>query len=377
MTAILCATPFVSTAVASGLPPQGLYEECEPVNQAQCGSELSQMGGAGFQLALNYSAWYGDAAAVQAYASEAQAAGIKIIWPIDYAAWRDPGTATSLLSTYKMLAPDCGCSNNSSFVQYAINLVRNLPATWGYYVGDELDPSQASADAALASQVRSLDPNHQLLYVGMGSATTTGSNLQPFESIANVVGADIYPIGGGGTAQSVAPVASAVQQLSQQNRTASAMVLQAFDWSEYPATPSSAPTWPTESEMQQMRDEALAINPSMILWYSIYDVLRSDNPAGHWQDLVTAAFAPEPASPAAGSGTQSSSSPGGAIATVASAKHRHHRHRHRHRHRRHHRHRGRGRHRHRRDRHHRTEHRRQPHRAQDLLVPSLETLLVF
>lgn len=322
------------------------------------------MGGAGFQLALNYSAWYGDAAAIQAYASEAQAAGVKIIWPLDYSAWRDPGSATSLQSTYTALAPDCGCSDNSGFLQYTINLVRNLPATWGYYIGDELDPSQASADAALASQVRSLDPSHPLLYIGMGSAATTGSNLQPFESIANVVGADIYPIGGGGTDQSVAPVASAVQSLSDQNGTASAMVLQAFDWSEYPSTPSSDPTWPTESDMQTMRNEALAINPSMILWYSIYDVLRSDNPAGHWQDLVTAAFAPEPAAPAPGAG----SSPGAVIATVASVKHRHRHHRRRHRHRHHHR---------RRRHHHRTQHHRQPHRALDLLLPSLDTLLTF
>ena len=363
-TAVLCATPFASTALASGLPPQGLYEECEPVNQAQCASELSQMGSAGFQLALNYSAWYGNAAAIQAYANEAQAAGLKIIWPLDYSAWRDPGTATSLQSTYTALAPDCGCSDNSGFLQYTINLVRNLPATWGYYIGDELDPSQASADKALASQVRSLDPSHQLLYVGMGSAATTGSNLQPFESVANVVGADIYPIGGGGTDQSVAPVASAVQQLSQQNGTAPALVLQAFDWSQYPSTPSSNPTWPTESDMQAMRNEALAINPSMILWYSIYDVLRSDNPAGHWQDLVTAAFAPEPAAPAAAGGQ---SSPGATIASVASVKHRHRHHRRHHRHRHHRRH----------HRHHRTRHLRRPHRAVDVLLPSLDTLLMF
>lgn len=33
------------------------------------------------------------------------------------------------------------------------------------------------------------------------------------------------------------------------------------------------PRWPTESDMVAMRNEALTVHPSMILWYSLRDIL--------------------------------------------------------------------------------------------------------
>jgi hypothetical protein len=238
-------------------------------------------------------------------------------------------------------------------------------------VGDELNPSEASAVAALAAEVRSLDPGHPLLYVGMASSNLS-RDLQPFESIANVVGADIYPIGTGGTTQSVGPVANTVQQLSHAGGTLSAMVLQAFSWSEYPSTPSFSPRWPTEAEMQSMRDQALAANPSMILWYSIHDVLRSDDPAGHWRDLVQAAFAPAPASasspqprvrPRRLAARSSRRRPRAAASRLMSRRHRR-RLNHRHHRRRH------------RTKHHHHKHRRHRQHRRPLLT-SLDSLLLF
>lgn len=295
-TASLPPTTTQQPAVAapSGLPPQGLYEECEPVDQDQCAGELTQMGSAGFRLALDYSAWYGNAAQIEAYAREAQADGVELIWPLNDAAWRDPGSARTLISTYARLAPSCGCKTNSGFVRYALGLARSQTATWGYYIGDELAPSQAPAVAALAAQVRQLDPGHELLYVGNGS-TNLAATLPPFESIANVVGADAYPIGTSTPIASVAGIAGTVERLSRADRTRPAMVLQAFSWTEYPGEiRTTNPRWPTEAEMQTMRNQALAANPSLILWYSIYDILRSNNPTQHWRELVEAAFAPAP-----------------------------------------------------------------------------------
>ena len=279
---------------AGALPPQGLYEECAPSDQAQCAGELATMGGAGFRLAVNYTAWYGSAAQIQAYAAEAQTAGVKIIWPLDYAAWRDPGTASSLPSEYSDLTPDCGCATNAAFVQYAISLVRSLPATWGYYIGDELDPSQAPEVAALAAAVRALDPGHPLLYVGQGGPQTT-DNLRPFESMAGTVGADVYPIGQDVPTSYVGGVATDVGRLSSSAHTHPAMVLQAFSWGQYPTElQAPAPRWPTSTEMRQMRDQALLAKPSMILWYSLKDINDSPDPQAHWHDLVTAAFAAAP-----------------------------------------------------------------------------------
>jgi hypothetical protein len=273
------------------LPPQGLYEECAPSDQAQCAGELSLMGGAGFRLAVNYTAWYGSAAQIQAYAAEAQSAGVKIIWPLNYAAWRDAGTASTLPSEYSDLAPDCGCATNAAFLQYAITLVRSLPATWGYYIGDELDPSQAPEVAALAAAVRALDPGHPLLYVGQGGPQTT-FDLRPFESAAGTVGADVYPVGQDVPTSYVGGVASTVQRLSAAAHTHPAMVLQAFSWGEYPTELQAPdPRWPTSNEMRQMRDQALPAKPSMILWYSLEDINASPDPQAHWHDLVSAAFA--------------------------------------------------------------------------------------
>jgi hypothetical protein len=309
--ATLLATPTVASAAPS---PQGLYEECAPSNQQQCAGELAQMGGAGFRLALNYTAWYGSAADIQAYAGEAQAQGIKLIWPLNVSTWRD---GSSLTATYTQLAADCGCTTNEAFLQYAVNLVRNLPSTWGFYVGDEVGPSQAPLVAALAAKVRALDPVHPLLYVGSG-LSDVGPGLNPFLSAADVIGADVYPVGSGLPVAYVGDVASKVKDIAERGNKRSAMVLQAFSWGQYPTEIQAVgPRWPTEVEMRTMRDQAVLASPAMILWYNLSDIQRSDNPAKHWQDLVAAAFGGThpAASSSAGQGATSSSTGQGALSS--------------------------------------------------------------
>jgi hypothetical protein len=285
-------------AASAALPPQGLYEECAPSNQQQCAGELQQIGSAGFRLALNYTAWYASAADLEAYASEAQSAGVKLIWPLNYSAWRDPGSAATLASAYPVLAADCGCSSNAAFLQYVIGLVRSFPATWGYYIGDEVDVLAAPMVSALASDVRSLDPTHPLLYVGQ-SFPSLANNLQPFLGTADVVGADVYPVGEGRPVSVVGNVATALSTLTTGSRSRPAMVLQAFSWSQYPTEINAVdPRWPTEEEMRTMRNDALLAHPSMILWYDFSDIQRSDAPGQHWNDLEAAAFAPRAATAA-------------------------------------------------------------------------------
>jgi hypothetical protein len=314
---VALATMLLAPAAArAALPPQGLYEECAPSSRQQCAGELQQIGSAGFRLALNYTAWYGRAADLQAYASDAQAAGVKLIWPLNYAAWRDPGSASTLVAEYPGLAADCGCQDNASFVRYAIGLVRSFPATWGYYVGDELNPSTAPQVAELAGQVRALDAGHQLLYVGQSFPSVPG-NLQPFLTSTVVIGADVYPVGEGMPVSVVGNVAAALSNLAGGSNARPAMELQAFSWSEYPTEINAVdPRWPTETEMRAMRNYALLANPSMILWYNLSDIQRSDAAAQHWRDLVAAAFAPATASAAA-------SGPGSAAAAARAPRRRH------------------------------------------------------
>ena len=134
MAALILWTPAPARAA---LPPQGVYEQCAPATQ-DCGARLQAIADAGFQYVLNYTAWYGSAEQVRQYADEAQAAGIKVIWPLNDHAWRD---GTDLRSYYRYLGPDCPCSTNAQFKQWALGLVKDHPATWGFYVGDELSPT--------------------------------------------------------------------------------------------------------------------------------------------------------------------------------------------------------------------------------------------
>jgi len=280
-----------TAASAASLPPQGIYEECAPSDQQQCAGELAQISRAGFQLVVNYTAWEGTASDLQTYAATAAADHLQVIWPVDAPAWTDSPLATSLIQAYPALAASCGCVNNQGFINYVVGLVKTFPATWGYYVGDEDGPSQALPVSLLSLSVRTLDPSHQTLYVGQ-SGPSVYSQLRLFQTDASYLGADVYPVGTGAPLSVVSDAASQLQTLAAPIHRNSVMVLQAFSWAEYPAEMNlPAAQFPTESDLLTMRNDALAANPSMILWYNLHDIQRSDNPAQHWSDLVQAAFA--------------------------------------------------------------------------------------
>jgi hypothetical protein len=287
-------TPRVRTGeAAGGLPPQGLYEECPPSSGAQCAGELARIASGGFRVVLNYSAWEGSADEIQTYAAQAAADGVQVIWPLNDPAWLAPASSTALLTEYPELAETCGCSDDLGFEQYAVALTRDDPATWGWYVGDELAPTQAASAAALAATVRALDPGHPTLYVASANTADPLANLRPFASVAGVLGADIYPIGQDVPAAFVGVIAGEVRRVSAAAHVRSAMVLQAFDWSAYPdELDAPDPRWPSKRQMLSMRDAALSADPSLILWYSYEDLSRAADPARHWHALVSAAFAP-------------------------------------------------------------------------------------
>jgi hypothetical protein len=283
----------VSAAPAqAALPPQGVYEQCAPNSKTEdCGARLQTIADAGFKYVLNYTAWYGSAEQVRHYADEAQAAGLKLIWPLNDHAWRD---GTDLRSHYDYLGRDCPCSNNSQFKQWALGLVKDHPATWGFYVGDELAPTpqNISQAKALANEVKSIAPNKPTLYVTIPNDNgVLTSQLEPFEQTADYVGGDYYPVGKGNNLDALSGYAEDTRQLAGQYGRKPMFVLQAFSWSEY--DPSYADRFPTRNEMQTMRDAAITNgDPQMLLWYAFNDVMDSSDPAGNWNDVKAAAFAP-------------------------------------------------------------------------------------
>jgi hypothetical protein len=283
---------FGPAPARAALPPQGVYEQCAPNSTTEdCGARLRTIADAGFKYVLNYTAWYGSAQQVRRYADEAQAAGIQLIWPLNDHAWRD---GTDLRSYYRYLGPDCPCSNNAQFKQWALGLVKDNPSTWGFYVGDELPPTSqnVSRTSALANEVKSIAPDKPTMYVTIPNDNgVLTSQLQPFEQTADYVGGDYYPVGKGNNLEATSSYADDSRRLAAQYGRKPIFVLQAFSWSSY--DPSMADRFPTRSEMQQMRDMAIGSgDPQMLLWYAFNDVMRSSNPTANWESVKEAAFAP-------------------------------------------------------------------------------------
>ena len=256
---------------SAALPPQGVYEQCAPAS-GECEPRLQAIADAGFQYVLNYTAWYGSAEQIRNYADEAQGVGLKVIWPLNDHAWRD---GTNLRSYYRYLGPDCPCSTNAEFKQWALGLVKDHPATWGFYVGDEPSPTpqNISQTLALANDVKSIAPDKPTLYITIpNDSGVLTTQLEPFGQTADYVGADYYPVGKASSLDAVSRYASETRELAAQDGRQPAFVLQAFSWSEY--DPSYVDRFPTRTEMRTMRDAAISDgDPQMMLWYAFNDVM--------------------------------------------------------------------------------------------------------
>jgi hypothetical protein len=277
------------SARAASMPPQGVYEYCAPASSPDgCVGRLRQIAAGGFGVVLNYAVFDADSAQIRRYMSTAESLGVKLIWPMKDTAWWGPG---SLARAYPRLARSCGCDSDDAFLRYVVGLVTGSPATWGYYVADEQSPADASRVAAFSRRLRALDPHHPRLAIAAGD-DTVAQLLAPFAPAADVLGADSYPIGTGQPLDRVGFVARAVRSVALVEHRRSAIVLQAFDWSSYPdAGPWPAPRWPTAGEMRQMRDLAIrAADPSLILWYSYFNIRQAPDPDARWRGLVWAAY---------------------------------------------------------------------------------------
>jgi hypothetical protein len=235
---------------------------------------------------INYDELYGDASFQTAYLDRAQSVGMKVIVALSNPAFYN---GTDLTSEFPALAQTCNCTDNHGFIQYVVNVVKNHPAVWGYYIGDEVDPSHHDTmKSALADVVHQLDPTHPRLFIdNAGESTSVWHRNSPFFDTAEVIGTDFYPLRGETsdypTINQAGAVASGIQAYANAHKEGSAIVLQAFSYSEYD-TPGAP--YPTASQMESMLSQTLAhSHPRIILWYSYYDTMASDNPTQHWNDL--------------------------------------------------------------------------------------------
>lgn len=217
----------------------GLYENCSP-SEPESLTRLEEMRGAGFTRVLNYWAWQGTDAEIVTYAEHADELGIKLIWP-------------------------AGATDKQ------INLVRNHPATWGFYVGEE----QGGGIIPYARRVRERAPNSRRLYVEWGLHLDTLSyKLDMFAGSAIThIGADYYPVGvdTGGSITDTDRCAQIVKNQAQKTGQNAVMVLQGFAWSCEPnLAPPGSHEWPTEAQMRLMRKRAESQNIPLILWFDYF-----------------------------------------------------------------------------------------------------------
>jgi hypothetical protein len=229
------------------------------------------MGEARLDLVLCYTSGSrgNSAAELKAYLDRAEDNRLRVIWDFNELVGRSDASAKAVR---------------------VVRIVKDHPATWGYYVGDENIPQQAAQVREMSAAIHATDSRHPRLYVG----NYTSEALIPFSDSAEYLGLDVYPIGGSeDTEEMVEEVAMVARDLSAFNARhgkRSVMVLQAFDWTDEPREAPAAWRYkraPSRLEMRRMRDIAIAdADPEIILWFAYYHLEKDE---GFWKDFVWAA----------------------------------------------------------------------------------------
>jgi hypothetical protein len=241
-------------------PVSGIYDACsysEPKTNRplpDCTDRLLALRQGGFRVVLNY--WSASMTVDDnlEYADQAAALGMQVIWNLsDYSAPIGP----------------------------KLDLVRataSHPATWGYYIGDEVRPEKRGDVVQISGAVRSIT-QRPLLYVSRPNP----SLLKPFRNLADYIGADDYPYG-----PFDPPVCSTSRWSSKLVRN-QVMVLQAYSWSV--DFPDFNPDWPSATEMRQMRDQATRCGrPKLLMWFCFHCITDyNPNADSYWREVAWAA----------------------------------------------------------------------------------------
>jgi hypothetical protein len=246
---------------ASALPQSGIYDACsysDPKNKppADCGQRLALLREGGFRVVLNY--WTAGMSVEDnlAYAEVARSLGMKLIWN---------------LSDYRNMQ-----------LEEQLELVRatsSHPATWGYYIGDEVRPENRWQVAQLSGAVRSIT-SKPLLFISRPNP----SLMKPFRKLADYVGPDSYPVG-----PFDPPVRQTARWASKMAPRNPVIALQAYSWSI--DFPDFQPAWPAATQMRKMRNQAIRTgDPKLILWFCFHCITDyHPDPDPYWRELAWAA----------------------------------------------------------------------------------------
>ncbi len=203
--------------------------EAHPASELH-GSARTLQGG--FQVVLNYWSTSMTVADNLVYANNAAALGMQVIWNL--ADYRNGSLASKL------------------------DLVRatsSHPATWGYYIGDEVRPENRGRRSPALR--RHSQPDQEAAALRLAPEQ---SLMQPFRKLADYIGPNDYPYGPWDP-----PVCQTSRWSYRMGRNP-VMVLQAYSWSI--DFPDFQPDWPSAGEMRRMRNQATRCGqPKLLMWF--------------------------------------------------------------------------------------------------------------
>jgi hypothetical protein len=242
-------------------PVSGIYDACaysDPKNTPlpNCDDRLLALHQGGFRVVLNY--WSASMTVDEnlRYATMAESLGMQVIFN---------------LSNYRSYPLDQKLE--------LVGATASHPATWGYYVGDEVRPEDRWQVAQLSGAVRSLT-RKPLMFVSRPNR----SLMKPFRKLADYVGPDSYPHG-----PFDPPTCRTARWASKMAPRNPVMVLQAYSWSiDYP---DFQPDWPSAPEMRQMRRQATRCgDPKLLMWFCFHCITDyHPDPDPYWRELAWAA----------------------------------------------------------------------------------------
>jgi hypothetical protein len=310
------STRAMSTAASRPRDGYGIYESCDPHFTDLCYNRLNYIAAGGFSEIMDYSAFSSDTTIydVIAYATYANLIGMKVIWPVDDFIYS--GTyGTDALSQYPTLVQSI---NSSGLCSHPVNtnywlvacitiITTSHPGTWGYYIGDELPASDEPKVRHVVDAI--LDWNRNAPRLFMASDTDGKLNASMLNAYgryyrdgsygvadANVIAQDYYPIGTGQENDAGAltgQMAASLHSFAQKNEISYGLALQAHSLSEYHTmypsctSPAVCP-YPTAAQEQSMLSAVLVEGqPRIVMWYSYFDLLNSNNYLQHWTDLTS------------------------------------------------------------------------------------------
>jgi hypothetical protein len=301
----------------ASLPAQGMFDNCDLSSSlTTCEQNLAQMQQAGLQVVVMSAQW-DTMDEISSYASYAQSIGMSVMWELnDPGYWGGAWIGSSAAADWSSFSSACGCTATTQVLNYMIEWLSALPATYGYYAADDstLEPSQAAGLRQYVNEIKSVDPTHMVM---VGSAQGQGAT---YYSSGATIGNEIYPEttaslmpynGNLAIWQSVQQSIAQDQRAATQEGASSAFILQAFSFGDNlsdgeavgacTAAMSTAQCanrlqFPAASVQLELRNQALEnAHPKLIIWYTYSQASQGS----HWADMTSVVKAQYPVSASA------------------------------------------------------------------------------